>query len=112
MGWIKVAEPQLRSKEHPQPQPNLDSKVRGFGGLTTADVGVVRIELGKKLAHIWFQDVGWQAVSFAPLSIVDFDAFLHTQNGVPRLKLWLAEWPDTSGGHPNTVILDTGWEYR
>jgi len=112
MGWQKVAEPELSPKGHPTPQPNLDGKVRGFGGLTTPDVGAVRIDLQAKLAYIWFQDIGWQSVSFAPLSILDYDAFLHAEGGIPHLKLWLTEWPDTSGGQPNTWILDTGYEFR
>lgn len=112
MGWKKVAEPEIRPKGHPSPQPNLDSKVRGFGGLTTADVGVVRADLGASKFHIWYQDIGWVSISFAPLKLVDFDCFLHLQNGAPRLKIWIAEWPDSTGGHPNTTILDTGYEYR
>lgn len=112
MGWRKVAEPEIRSKDVPPGNPGLDSKVRGAGGLTTSDVIAVRADLGASRFWCWFQDVGWQAVSFAPLKLVDFDAFLHVQNGAPRLKFWVAEWPETTGGLPKTTILDSGWEYR
>lgn len=112
MGWQKVAEPELRPKGHPEPKPNLDSKIRGFGGLTTVDVGEVRMDFANHTAWVWFQDIGWQAIRFGNVDIVDYDPFLHLQNGAPRLKLWLAEFPSSNGGHPNTTILDTGYEYR
>lgn len=109
--WTKVQEPVFNDKGVPPNHPNLDSKVRGFAGITTNFIGAVRVDFNHSLFHIWFQDVGWQTVSFAPRKIVDFDPTVHMQGGWPRLKIWLAEWPDATGGEPKTTILDTGWSY-
>lgn len=110
--WKKVAEPVFRDKDVPPGNQPLDSKIRGFGGLTTADVGAVRVDLQHSVFWVWFQDAGWQSIGFAPRKLVDFDAFLHVQNGVPRLKFWIAEWPEATGGLPKTTILDSGWAYE
>lgn len=108
--WRKVAEPEIRRKETPPGNPGIDTKIRGFGGLNTPLVGNVRVDLPKEVFWIWFEDIGWRSVSYRPLSVTDFDPFLHMTGGVPRLKIWVAEWANVAG-YPFSTILDTGYVF-